>query len=352
MKNTKLYPFIISLLIFASCEKVIPFKSDELKPKIVLYTNIHPDSLISCDIGMSYAVINSNNNPVQIKNANVKLLIDGEVSELLKYQEPPPDIYDYGNVSRLSKYVSNQYPEEGKEYSIEVEINEIGKVSGSGTIPPLVPLIRIDTQRVIINEYDYSYTVMRTKLVFKDPEGPENFYRLVIKQISGYYPGDRFKPYDPEIPVLVNNYTQNWIDSDDPLLFPREEEGLFENYESNEYLIFSDEKINGKEYELKFNLSFDGLNPDEAYYEFIHYEIQLQSINKALYYFLKSSGSQRYNEGDLFIEPVIVYSNIINGLGVFGSTNRNGKKIEYGKYPVEGILYEDPEDYYYYQTDD
>jgi len=332
-----------------SCEKEIPFKSDELEPKIVLYANIHPDSIISCDIGQSYPVIKSNDRTSQIRNAEVKLFVDGELSEILTYREPLPNPYDYGNSqSYLSKYISTQFPEAGKEYSIEVELDGMKKVRGSTLLPQIVPLIRIDTQRVIISEYDYSYPSLKTKLVFKDPPETENFYRIAIRQASGYYPGDRFLPYDPEIPVLISRYNVNWLDSDDPLLFPREEEGLFDNFEGNEYLIFNDEKISGKEYELKFNLSFDGLIPDPDYYEFFHYEIQLQSISKELYYFLRSSASQRYNDGDLFIEPVIIFSNITNGLGVFGSTNRNGKNLEIGEYPVEGVLYESPEEYYDY----
>lgn len=328
--------------MIAACEKEIPFKSDELDSKIVLYSNLNPDSIISCDIGLSYPVIRDNYSPHQIKDARVRLLIDGEFSEFLEYREPPEFNVGYGIELNLSKYKARQFPEADKIYSIEVELNGMGKVSGNGSLPRQVPIIRVDTQRLLINEYGYTYAKIETKLVFKDPEQSENFYRLNLRQISGFYPGDKYLPYNSEIPVLVTSYPLNWIDSDDPILFPKEEEGLFEATGGNEYLIFNDEKINGEEYELKFNLSFEGMIPNSNYFEFFHYEIQLQSINKELYYYLKSSGEQRYNDGNLFMEPVIVYSNIINGLGVFGTTNSSSSKIEFGDYPVDGIIYEFP----------
>lgn len=196
------------------------------------------------------------------------------------------------------------------------------------------------------SEWTYEYKVLKTQISFKDPANEDNFYRLIVDQQYGMYAGDKSTPYDNSVPILLssNNHI-TWFVSNDPLLNTSEEEGFIDPYSGNEYNIFSDEIINGKDYELSFELNF-GNEIDTSYNEFFHYNIQLQTISEEYYLYLQSYAKHKMVDGDFFSEPVIVYSNVLNGLGVFGAINSSPVKIQFGEYPIEGVYYEDEYDYW------
>lgn len=352
---------ILSFLIIIagiSCEKTIEFNGGETNPKIVLYSNLQPDSIITCQIGFSYAIFEAKYTPSQIRNADVKLYKDNIFIESLSYTTPPvsdPDLYN--DVQYLSNYESsNQIPEPLSNYKIEVAIPGYQSIYSSALLPEPVNITNIDTQLIVekFDEYDYgmepewSYKnrILKTKISFTDPPNEENFYRLVVRQNYGFYTGDKNLPYNIEIPVLLSNNNISWIESDDPLLNPAEDEDILGSYTGNEYNIFSDEKISGKEYELSFDLNFNGDYVDTIYHEFTHFTIQLQSISKDLYYYLISYSSYKMTDGNFFSEPVLVYSNVENGLGIFGAFNSAKRSIKFGEYPKEGVYYEDEDKFW------
>ena len=51
-------------------------------------------------------------------------------------------------------------------------------------------------------------------------------------------------------------------------------------------------------------------------------------------------------DGAFLVEPVLVYSNIENGLGVFGAASNTIERINYGHYPVDGVYYLSEEEYW------
>lgn len=52
------------------------------------------------------------------------------------------------------------------------------------------------------------------------------------------------------------------------------------------------------------------------------------------------------SEGDFLSEPVLVYSNVKNGLGIFSAFNSTKRSIKFGEYPKEGVYYEDGNEYW------
>lgn len=346
-RNTIKYWLPIFILLSAGCEKIIEFKGGETEPKLVFYSNLEKDSLISCQIGVSHAVFDPEFQPFQIKNAVVSLYKDDVFLEDLGYSDPIVSEYDNANTYPLSTYSSGTiYAEAGTDYRIEVSVPGFDKIQSEARLPELVPIIQLDTVMLTTREYDWEYVTLRVKLKFQDPANIANFYRLVIFEQTGYYPGNRGYPFDPEIPVLVSINNINWIESSDPLLVPPEEEDIFGSYEGNEFLIFSDEKIGGREYELSFNLNSNNPYVDTSYHEFSNYYIYLQSITEETYYYLSSLTKYHNHENDFLTEPVILYSNVENGLGVFTASSYSSRTLTYGRYPVPGVTYEDPDDYW------
>ncbi|MCF8381772.1 MAG: DUF4249 domain-containing protein [Bacteroidales bacterium] len=351
---------IISLMIPGgiSCEKVIDFKGAETKPKIVFYANLQSDSLISCQIALSYAVFETNYSPSQIKNADVKLFKDDEFLENLSYTDPPEaDIIngDY-EINYFSNYSSSGLiPDPQSEYRFEVSVPGYNSVQSTTRLPETMNILSFDTT-VIEKEYTvmeyypdsktvYSFKEIHVKIKFSDPPNEDNFYRLAVNQFVGRYAGDKFQPFDNSVPIIISNYG-GWITTTDPLLNPSEEEDIFGSYEGNEFNLFSDEKIAGKSYELNFQFVIDNNSIDTSFYEFLHYHINLQSISKDFYYYLSSFSKHNMAEGGFLVEPVLVYSNIENGLGVFGATSNTLKSIKYGQFPVEGVDYISEKEYW------
>lgn len=338
----------LSFVLNNACEKEIEFKGQDTESKIVLYSNMETDSLISCQIGLSYAIFNTEYTPPQIKNAEVKLYKDDVFIENLNYSLPPESsTNDYYEPNPFSKYISAiNRSEAGAEYKIEVSIPGYKSVISSTLMPEQTNILDFNTEVTEITEYDWTTKALKIIINFKDNPGKEDFYRLVVKQKYGRYPYEKSQPYNDTIPILISEQTLNWLNSTDPLINPSEDEDIFGYSSGNENNIFSDEKISGKEYELTFNLGYNEKELDTSYHEFLNFYISLQSISKDFYYYLKSYTNHKNTDGAIFTEPVLVYSNVINGLGILGASTNNLKIINYGNYPVEGVKYVDEQEYW------
>jgi hypothetical protein len=322
-----------------SCEKVIEFKGEALDPKIVVYSVLDPVSPVTASISVSHPVFDPEYTYEQIENAEVGLYKDGSFLEYLSYV-PPVRITGYEYSPPLSTYISGSHkPVPGSTYRLEVSVSGYTPVVCEASFPTPVPIISVDTLTQTRNEYDWEYHTWLTKIRFQDPPEEDNFYRLVVRRSFGMYNGDKFFPFSADIPVIVYENEMGWIDTEDPLLVPTEEYSLFGSDVPNTFSIFSDELISGKEYELAINISQSDPPVDTSYHEFLHIKIELQSISRDLYMFLLSYEAHSTTEGAFFTEPVMVYSNVENGLGVFGTSIPSRFAILQGSYPDEGVMY-------------
>jgi len=75
--------------------------------------------------------------------------------------------------------------------------------------------------------------------------------------------------------------------------------------------LFSDDFFNGQNYQLKITIMDWDATLDKEYI------IELLSLNKAGYLYRRSVEDYRNSKGDPFSEPVLIYSNIENGFGIF-----------------------------------
>ena len=88
----------------------------------------------------------------------------------------------------------------------------------------------------------------------------------------------------------------------------------------NYYGIFTNTLFKGAEYTLSFYVEYpDFLNNDE--YDKGYLEIALQRISFDLYKYYLSVQRYRYLQDYQMNEPVKIFTNISNGLGIFGAYN-------------------------------
>lgn len=326
---------ILTLLI-VSCEEVIPFKGEKIDPKIVIYSLLEPDSVITVSVAKSHAVFEEKYIPKQIPDAVVKLYRDGELIETLTYVAPEPQP-EYYSAIPYSKYVSQGVkPVYGSTYRIEVEMAGMKKASGEAGLPDIIPVIGLDT---IEDQQGEGNTLMEAKVRFSDPGGENNFYRIAARSSEGMYYGDKTVPWSPETPVTIYESDCSYASSNDPVITPRkEEQDLFDMQIQNTYHIFSDELIAGKEYALTLGINHRW--PDTYYYEFSLFNFELQSITEDFYMYLRTSSAHMQTNDAFITEPVLVYTNIENGLGVVGAMSSSTVTLKIGEYPVDGVTYE------------
>jgi hypothetical protein len=91
--------------------------------------------------------------------------------------------------------------------------------------------------------------------------------------------------------------------------------------------IFSDELIDGETYSLRFSIDKWSLYGDSITVFF-----DLISIDRNAYLYYLSFARHMWNQGDPFAEPVVVYTNIENGIGVFGSSSVFTKSFKMPQY--------------------
>ena len=100
-----------------------------------------------------------------------------------------------------------------------------------------------------------------------------------------------------------------WFNSDDPIIGDEI---------SDNGVIFSDEFFNGKNYELVIYI-------DKQYTPFLFTE--LRSVSKEYFLYMRSYFKYVQTNGDFLAEPVMVYNNINNGIGIFAGFSTSTKLI-------------------------
>lgn len=325
---------IATFIMLTACEEIIEFKGKETTPKIVLYAILQADSVITVNISESYSVIDNDHTPAQITDAVVRLYRDGTEVGVLSYEAPDNQPGDLREVTQ-SRYVSDGIkPLQGSIYRISVEVPGLKSVTAETSLPEPVPVTLSDTS--IIERYDI-WTYIRARVRFTDPAEDENYYMVSMRKIQGIYNGNPSLPYNPETGITIYQEDYYVDNTDEPLLNQNEDDDLFGIYYSNYFNVFTDELISGKQYDLSLRMDYS--MPDTTYHEFKHFKINLISITYDLFLYLQSYSAHMQTRDDFMSEPVIVYSNVENGLGIVGAIAPSITTVEIGRYPVEGVKY-------------
>ena len=353
MKKFK-YLFIVLLvsLLFSSCLEEMELDETLLTPKIAVSTFLNPNNSIYIKLMHDIPVNQENNGWNGVPDANVTLYEDGKkVTELKKL---PYYDYSYNNYGEKpiildTSYhymAADKYPQPGKTYQLEVESETYGSIRTETTVPFPVQINKVESVVEEKQTDNYRYNQLNFKVRFTDPADEENYYRILLHKIEGKL--DNWKDSTDQT-IYINN-TQSGLKlytEDNIFFYEKENANSFVVGETdNNYGIFTDETINGKEYELKFSITMNPVELDTTVGEFFAYRIELQSITKDMYYYLKSIDQQEIMYQFPFSEPIPVYSNVENGIGVLGSYSSSAYPVFYGQYPKDGVVYDTEYEFY------
>lgn len=205
--------------------------------------------------------------------------------------QPKTILINSGHPNEYPKvyYVSHKKVTEGNTYTINGSHVDFESVSAKTTVPSIVPIISVDTftyYKHIVYTPSYldtftnridtliQYTILTVN--FQDPPGYLNYYKVEITKKSGY--------------------TESYLF--DPIL----EYKTFAN-------LFTDKLIQGKKYGFQYSTQSDDI--DSLLF-------RLYSLNEDYFKYCVSVDKFLAKTTDTYKEPVSIYSNINNGLGIIG----------------------------------
>lgn len=329
MKKTLFFCSIFILILFSSCYTEVDLDNMDDGSEVVVSAYVANDSLVKVYLLKTMSV-NESTQKSYITDATIKLYEDDIEMEDL--------VLEYSYSSRYSQekvyyYVSkNTIAKEGRTYRLEIKTIKGVSLTCKTIVPSLVDIISIDTT--------FNYTYPKENLIkkeenfkihIKDPVD-KNYYRITVTKRVGYNKGNDT--------IAVSDLVDSDFNNIDSIFsfFGEDKENEFFTSSENNFLIFDDRKINNQEYELELSRTFT-----ESFYgvkkgEFTQYLIELHSLSEDGYNYLKTVDLQN-QRNDITKEPVLSYTNITNGSGIFAGYSASQKVITIGEYPVEGCIY-------------
>lgn len=357
MKSLK-YSFIIFIFssLISSCLEEMELDESLLQPQIAVSTFLTPGDPIYIKLMHDIPASQEYATGKEVPDAKVTLFEDDQiVTELERfsyfdyyygyYTEEPiiPDTAYY--------YMANdRYPQPGKTYRLEVESETYGNITTETTIPKPIEIDELQSsiEEIRNDENSYVYKQININVRFTDPADEENYYRLLILEATGAI--SNWNQDSTDSTIHINGAINNTMFSTEDEIFFYEKENANSfavGQTDNSFGIFTDETINGKEREISIYFSMNTTELDTTIGEFLVYRIELQSITKDMYYYLKSIDQQAIMYQFPFAEPIPVYSNVENGIGVFGSYSTSVYPVFYGQYPKDGVVYDSDYDFYH-----
>lgn len=301
-------------LTLNSCIRAVELDLPEIPRQLVLMGILSSDSPVSIYLSYTKAIEDTSSQVAWIQDAEVQLKENGQLMGELIYRGE-------GN------YVSSLVPKPGRTYQLEVEISGENLLKAETIIPEVVSL-----DSAI---YTFSSRTNLEGIPLKDYVG----YLTDPKEMNNYYEMYFYK-------YNSRNFQKNYIDGVnssivEPAILA---EGNPENSFGFSGFSFTDATFEGETYglELSFTTSDDPNgyipNPEKRpFLELHHLDTHLYLYRKSLKRHLANQASGIvFAPGDfdlvsimLLGEPVELYSNVENGLGIFASYNSSERACRF-----------------------
>lgn len=327
--------FICIILLsafFSSCEKDIVFKGKMTEPLLVLNSIITPDSIISVELTRSRFIIGELPPLSPVTDANVSLFVNGNLKEKLEYTDE-------------GLYLSTYAPKSGDVIRLEAEANGFEPINAL-TVVPQKPSVIVSDSTVTFEEEVFQLDsppnaiqkikkrLTKVQLKLQDDAAQEDYY--YIKATRTYY-RESYIVDQKILDVALSEILRNDLTTNEDIVSE-----LIDGEMSTDRIdnLFNDRFVNGKD--ILFNFSFLD-NEDNSTYlngekiEFneresfitIEYRVEIGAMTKDMYQYIISGNKADNSLDSPFAEPVIIPSNIKNGIGIFGAYNAYNFVIRY-----------------------
>lgn len=264
-------------ILLAGCELVVDVDVPKLPKMLVISSPFSPDSAWTTTVSLTRDVLDDDEFE-KVENATVTIFnhTTGAIVDQLMPTGSYPGVY-----------IGDERPVEGVTYRIRVEAPGRTTVEALGVLPPTVPIISMEVDRSDVD----SEGRVPVKITFADPPGFKNFYQLRCVTMSTY-----------QSPAMTYDV---YFDVDDPSL-----QSYIDTYG---ILVFNDDLFEGKTTTITCRVDeyaiLDG--------EYEKFAVSLASLSSDFYQYATTLNLQEATQGDPFAQPVNVFTNVQNGLGIF-----------------------------------
>jgi hypothetical protein len=280
---------LTGFFMFCSCEDELDIALSQKEKRIVINSFFNNEEYFHVNI--SSTQLSTDGDTVYfIDNARVLLYNNNVFLDTLLFETN-------GN------YVSNKVlPEINMPYQLKVEVpGYTTATSDFAQIPVAVKDFSVDTFSHPVNVAGTK--TWRLRIKFKDIENVDNYYLFYM-----IWSGTQYE-YDPD---------SNIVDSVKSLLSYRwvQAPGIIIPYTGK--LLFSDELSEGDTIEKNLYFTQNRGGPGLGQFNNLRAYFILYTISEEYYRYGKSSVDQNFSiDYSMFVEPVPVFTNINNGIGIF-----------------------------------
>jgi len=294
--------FLFFILVFFSCKEEAEINVPEVPKKLVVSSIFSPDSTFKVQLKES----NAGN---AFKKADMQLFSKGSLVGSLEHVS--------NGIYKIPEYS----PTPGNEYRLHITSNDHKTITASDYLPEPIPILKIThTDSAGVNDIGNYYATMN--LTFTDPSEQANYYEIIVtSQIDT-------STLEYNEPNIMDTSWLNHLKEDlvfqvqtvfsyDPIVQSRNADNMMKHS-----LVFNDEQIDNKEYQLLVNYHPYYTHLSSIYAKHRKITLYLRSISKNYYLYKKRLYHyNQYNSGsDILKDPsefVRLYSNIEDGYGLF-----------------------------------
>jgi hypothetical protein len=310
--NNSIFYIALTALLLAGCTKFLEFDGEGARPRLVMNALLQADSTFEVHLSNSVGYVD---------NISIEDQINGEVRVRNAQGELIETLLHAGE----GRYIGAQTAQSGMRYTIEADHPGFSSITASDRVPEPVAILAVDTFSAVTNDpFGSEWNNLNIALTFNDPAA-ENYYSIEVFQNETFFVD---YIYDPEL----NSYVLDtvWLDSPayfqvglattDPILINETPTGIAENEAFGNQFLFSDALFNGGTRTLTFRI--ESFTPNSRYV------VRLSSLSHDYFRYLRTVDRYLSADGDPFAEPVLVFSNVKDGLGILGGISKSEHPIE------------------------
>lgn len=296
------FSLCIAFLLCVACEEPISLDIESVAPQVVVNGTFTPNHPFQFTLSKNKDLLSTDSTEF-IANAKVQILDDqGKLLKKLVYQEKATvPYYEFAGF----------HPQAQKVYQLAIEIPGYPMIYAKSSAPRSVPIQSIQTEE-ITRDSSTSLYFLNINTTILDQQGEQNYYHLQLyyQQIGSRSSTSGLvnKP-DSFIPIPIRNTNS-------------ENSTIVADINKNG-VLFTDDQLDGMPLNMQFQTVLDreytGENPQIIG--------ELRTVSKDYYLYYTSLTRQLENKDRPFAEPVIVFNNIENGLGIFAGFNHHRDSV-------------------------
>lgn len=290
--------FVILIPIFWGCEQFLEVDLPGQDPRLVMNVLLEPTDTIRVFLTKSKGILEGREYDgfEYVKDGQVSLKTESGESLQFTFVDKSNPLEPFAYY-----YLAGHDFKVNEQYEIIAESPGLKEISAKVLLPEKVEIKEISYRNLGVYESFSSHDLLEFTVKFDDLPGV-NFYEL-----TGRFYGQ-------------STTEENSFYSGD--LYPRPVNPAYERDSwANRGILFNDVLLNGKDSEIVFRTSLPR-NYD------LDVTIELSHVSESYFRYEETVGLQDYNRGDFLSQPVLVYTNIQNGMGILKARNKDQQVIK------------------------